>query len=125
MPGAFDDVVHQQIDVGEDGHIDVLQHIVGAVAFGFHGIGGDDQPVAEGVDVTHFATMTKWDTMSFSCCSIAERDFEFDMERRYKKIIGKEAFREKKRNGNSKTRTHDPRSDIIQQKMPQILRRFP
>ena len=72
MPGAFDDVVHQQTDVGEDGHIDVLQHIVDAVAFSFHGIGGVDQPVAEGVDVTHFSTMTKWDTMSLSCCSIAE-----------------------------------------------------
>ena len=55
VAGNFDDVVHQQIDVGEDGHIDVLQHIVGAVAFGFYGIGGVDQPVTEGVDVTHFA----------------------------------------------------------------------
>ena len=55
VAGDFDDVVHQQIDVGEDGHIDVLQHIVGAVAFGFHCIGGVDQPVAEGVNVTHFA----------------------------------------------------------------------
>ena len=55
VAGDFDDVVHQQIDVGEDGHIDVLQHVVCAVAFGFHGVGGVDQPVAEGMDVTHFA----------------------------------------------------------------------
>ena len=55
VAGDFDDVVHQQIDVGEDGHIDVLQHVVGAVAFGFHGVGGVDEPVAEGMDVTHFA----------------------------------------------------------------------
>lgn len=55
VAGDFDDVVHQQIDVGEDGHIDVLQHVVGAVTFGFHGVGGVDQPVAEGMDVTHFA----------------------------------------------------------------------
>ena len=55
VAGDFDDVVHQQIDVGEDGYIDVLQHVVCAVAFGFHGVGGVDQPVAEGMDVTHFA----------------------------------------------------------------------
>ena len=35
VAGDFDDVVHQQIDVGEDGHIDVLQHVVCAVALRF------------------------------------------------------------------------------------------
>jgi len=52
------------------------------------------------------------------------RSLFLDDKAKIQKIIGKEAFRKKKRNGNSKTRTPDPRCGIIQQKTPQILRRF-
>ena len=62
--------------------------------------------------------------MSFSCCSIAERDFEFDMERRYKKIIGKEAFREKKRNGNSNNGIKIFSCGVFPVFLPQDMRRF-
>ena len=51
----FDDVVHQQVDVGEDGDIDVLEHIVGGVARGDNGIGGVDESVAEGTNIGNFA----------------------------------------------------------------------
>ena len=68
VPGDFDDVFHQQTDVGEDGHIDVLQHIVCAVAFGFHSVGGVDQPVAERVDVN--ALRPQWRN-GIRCLSVA------------------------------------------------------
>ena len=53
--GNFDDVAHEQVDVGEDSDIDVLEHIVGGVARGDNGIGGVDESVAEGMNIGNFA----------------------------------------------------------------------
>ena len=49
--GDFHDVAHQEVHIGENGDIDVLHHVVAAIAFGHDGIGGVDQAVAQGVDV--------------------------------------------------------------------------
>jgi hypothetical protein len=46
------------------------------------------------------------------------------MERRYKKIIGKEAFREKKRNGNSNNGMKNFSCGVFLVFLPQNLRRF-
>jgi len=46
------------------------------------------------------------------------------MERRYKKIIGKEAFRKKKRNGNSNNGMKKFFCGVFLVFLPQDLRRF-
>ena len=47
MVGDGHDVVHQHVHVGEDGVVDVLQHIVGVVTVGHYLVSGVDEAVAE------------------------------------------------------------------------------
>ena len=45
--GDGDDVVHQHVHIGEDGGVDVLEHVVGSVSRSHDLIGGVDESVAE------------------------------------------------------------------------------
>ena len=50
----FYDVVHQEFDVGEDGHIYVLKHVVGGAARGGYSISSVDESVSEGTNIGNF-----------------------------------------------------------------------
>ena len=49
------DVIHQQVNVGEDGVVNVLQHVVGSIPFGHYHVSGVDETVSEGLYFSDFA----------------------------------------------------------------------
>ena len=57
--GHSHDIVHQHLDIGEDGVVDVLQDVVGGIALGFYFVGSVDQTVSQRTYVDHFALNVK------------------------------------------------------------------